>query len=201
MNVLPCGDRALLLDCETLAEAQVWHRALRDVDPALDPVLGARTVLLRGDLAELHAVIARTTPGAPDDAPVAEIVVPVVYDGDDLDEVGRLTGLGADGVVAAHTSRAWTVAFAGFTPGFAYLSGGDPRLQVERRGTPRPTVPAGSVGLAGEFSGIYPRASPGGWQLIGRTDPRWFDTALFDVDRTPPALLTPGTQVRFEVAG
>ena len=95
-------------------------------------------------------------------------------------------------MVSAHTGRDWTVGFAGFAPGFAYLVDGDPRLRVPRRTTPRPQVPQGAVGLAGEFSGIYPRPSPGGWQLIGTTD-----APLWDSGRTPPALLLPGTRVRF----
>ena len=106
--------------------------------------------------------------------------------------VAEHTGMSDDDVVAAHTGSPWTVAFGGFAPGFAYLVGGDGRLVVPRRETPRTSVPPGSVGLAGEFSGIYPRSSPGGWQLIGRTD-----AVMFDVDRDPPALLAPGTRVRF----
>ena len=95
-------------------------------------------------------------------------------------------------VVAAHTGTSWRIAFGGFAPGFAYLTGGDPRLQVPRRDEPRTTVPAGAVGLAGEYSGVYPRPSPGGWQLIGRTD-----AVLWDAERDPPALLMPGGTVRF----
>ena len=95
-------------------------------------------------------------------------------------------------IVAAHTGSAWTVGFAGFAPGFAYLTDGDPRLHVPRLGRPRPRVEAGSVGLAGPFSGIYPRPSPGGWQLIGRTD-----APLWDLGRDDPALLHPGDTVRF----
>lgn len=113
----------------------------------------------------------------------------VQYDGPDLAELARLCRLSAD-VVAAHTGRPWRVGFAGFAPGFAYLVDGDPRCTE-----PRTAVPAGSVGLAGAVSGIYPRSSPGGWQLIGRTD-----AALFDVDRDPPALLRPGAWVRFVAA-
>jgi KipI family sensor histidine kinase inhibitor len=97
-----------------------------------------------------------------------------------------------DEVVAAHTGTAWRVAFGGFAPGFAYLVGGDPRLRVPRRGRPRTKVPAGAVGLAAEFSGVYPRESPGGWQLIGHTE-----VAMWDVDRDPPALLHAGATVRF----
>ena len=197
MRLLPYGDRAILIDCESLAEAQAWHWSLRD----LDPILGAQTVLLRGDPSALRSVVAKSQPATARQAEAAEVVIPVVYDGEDLEEVARLTGLTADGVVAAHTGTTWTVAFAGFAPGFAYLTSGDPQaggapnLQVPRRDSPRPSVPSGAVGLAGQFSGIYPRSSPGGWQLIGRTD-----VTLFDIERTPPALLVPGTRVRFEVA-
>lgn len=119
----------------------------------------------------------------------------MVDDGADLTEVARLTGLSPDEVVVAHTARSWRVAFCGFAPGFGYLVDGDPRLRVTRRTTPRTRVPAGSVGLAGNYSGVYPRPSPGGWQLIGRTD-----LVLFDVEHNPPALLEPGVTVRFIVA-
>ncbi len=122
----------------------------------------------------------------------ADVEIEVVYDGEDLDEVARLTGLTPDQVVEAHTGTLWRVGFGGFAPGFAYLIGGDPRLAVPRRADPRTKVPAGSVGLAGEFSAVYPRESPGGWQLIGRTS-----TELWDVDADPPALLVPGMWVQF----
>ena len=126
----------------------------------------------------------------------AVVEVAVHYDGPDLAEVADLTGLTPAEVVDAHTGTPWTVAFGGFAPGFGYLVGGDPRLRVPRREVSRPSVPAGSVGLAGEFSGVYPRPSPGGWQLIGSTD-----AVLWDVERDPPALLAPGTTVRFVDAG
>ena len=126
--------------------------------------------------------------------PATEIAVS--YDGPDLDEVARLTGLTAAEVIAAHTATPWRVAFGGFAPGFAYLTGGDPRLRVPRRGVPRTSVPAGAVALAGEFSAVYPQSSPGGWQLIGRTD-----TVMFDPARDPAALLRPGDRVRFVQAG
>jgi KipI family sensor histidine kinase inhibitor len=121
--------------------------------------------------------------------------IPVTYDGPDLADVARLTGLGEREVVEAHTGSTWRVAFGGFAPGFGYLVGGDPRLEVPRREESRTTVPAGAVGLAGTFSGVYPRESPGGWQLIGTTSaPMW------DLDRDPPALLVPGAVVRFTEA-
>jgi KipI family sensor histidine kinase inhibitor len=124
--------------------------------------------------------------------PRERVEIPVVYDGPDLDDVGELTGLGVSGVIAAHTGRDWTVAFCGFVPGFGYLVDGDPRLRVPRRATSRTRVARGSVGLAGEYSGVYPRESPGGWQLIGHTD-----LSTFDLEQEPPALLRPGVRVRF----
>lgn len=189
MKVLPCGDRAVLIECDTLREAQMWFGALREHS---EVVLGARTVLVRGDLRASLDLIDRTDPStSPVEAgPVVEI--PVTYDGADLAEVADLTGLTSAEVVAAHTGTEWSVAFGGFAPGFSYLVGGDPRLRVPRRSSPRVRVPAGSVGLAGEFSGVYPHESPGGWQLIGRTTRR-----MWDIDREPPALLVAGTTVRF----
>ena len=190
MKLLPCGDRAVLIDCETLDEAQGWFAALHE---DVDAVLGARTVLLRGEPSALRSLVDRSEP---EDITAAEagdaIEIAVTYDGPDLADVAKHTGMSEQEVVAAHTGKPWTVAFGGFAPGFAYLVGGDDRLVVPRRETPRTSVPAGSVGLAGEFSGVYPRSSPGGWQLIGHTD-----AVMFDVDRDPPALLMPGAPVRF----
>uniref|UniRef100_UPI00293EDCBB 5-oxoprolinase subunit B family protein n=1 Tax=Clavibacter sp. MX14-G9D TaxID=3064656 RepID=UPI00293EDCBB len=124
------------------------------------------------------------------------VEIDVVYDGEDLADVAALLGVDAREVVARHTSGIWTVAFGGFAPGFGYLAG-VPGLEVPRRSSPRPRVPAGAVALAGEFSGIYPRVSPGGWQLIGTTR-----AVLWDPEREPAALLVPGSAVRFrEVAG
>jgi KipI family sensor histidine kinase inhibitor len=201
--VLPYGDAGLLLEVADTAEVVVLADACRaaDLPGVLDVVPAARTVLLvlepGTELASVRRVVeeleVRAGEGAA--APAGSIEIPVVYDGPDLAEVARLTGLSEADVVAAHTGRPWRVAFGGFAPGFAYLSGGDPRLAVARRDEARTAVPAGSVGLAGEFSGIYPRPSPGGWQLIGRTD-----SVLWDSDRDPPALLAPGAEVRFTVA-
>ncbi|MDX6277056.1 MAG: hypothetical protein QOJ72_1184 [Nocardioidaceae bacterium] len=193
MKLRPYGDTALLVDCESLEEAQGWYAALCDHVPA---VLGARTVLLRGVPSDLRAIVGRTTPTAPGTSSATQTVeVPVTYDGADLNDVARLTGLTAAEVVDAHTASTWSVAFGGFAPGFCYLVGGDPRLVVPRRESPRPRVPAGSVGLAGEFSGVYPRESPGGWQLIGHTT-----LAMWDSGRDEPALLVAGMTVRFTVA-
>jgi KipI family sensor histidine kinase inhibitor len=200
VKALPCGDAALLFEVQDLAEVLALADAVRADPPAevLDIVPAAQTVLLTlepgADLAAVRRAVLDLPmqPGAA--RPDGETVeIAVVYDGPDLDEVGRLTGLGADGVVEAHTAAPWRVAFGGFAPGFMYLVDGDPRLDVARRAEPRTSVPAGSVGLAGEFSGVYPRASPGGWQLIGRTE-----AVLWDIDRG--ALLQPGGWVRFTVA-
>jgi KipI family sensor histidine kinase inhibitor len=119
-------------------------------------------------------------------------VIDVRYDGEDLADIARFTGLTVDQVVAAHTGTEWRVAFCGFAPGFSYLIGGDPRLRVPRRDEARVRVPAGSVALAGEFSSIYPRVSPGGWQLLGHTD-----AVLWDSSADPPAVLRPGAVVQF----
>lgn len=201
-GLLPCGPDAVLVEPPDPAQlpgliGALAHGAVRGV---AEVVPAARTVLVRFAtpaalaagrpcLVHLLATVGSAVP-APD--PDRTVTIEVAYDGPDLAEVGQLTGLGTEGVIAAHTATAWRVAFGGFAPGFAYLSGGDPRLQVPRRAEPRPSVPAGSVGLAGEFSGVYPRSSPGGWQLIGRTA-----AALWDPVREPPALLSPGVWVRF----
>ncbi|TQF75085.1 allophanate hydrolase subunit 1 [Rhodococcus spelaei] len=200
MRLLDAGDSAVLAEFDDLDTVLAYFRAL-DADRlagVVDLVPAARTVLVRFDRAATgRDAIARwlreTRPLAGADSEAAAPVrIGVRYDGPDLPEVGQLTGLGVEGVIAAHVGRDWTVAFAGFAPGFGYLVGGDPALRVPRRATPRVAVPAGAVGLAGEFSGVYPRSSPGGWQLIGSTDAR-----MWDADRDPPALLHPGVTVRF----
>lgn len=199
MKILGNGDCALLVEFSSLDEVLAHFRALDADRPRgiVDLVPAARTLLVRFDADATHAEAVRrwvtaTAPVGVDVTVGEEVVIEVRYDGPDLVEVGERTGLGADGVVAAHTGRIWTVAFGGFAPGFAYLTGGDERLHVPRRESPRTAVPAGAVGLAGEFSGIYPRRSPGGWQLIGSTD-----ADLWKPERTPPALLRPGVSVRF----
>lgn len=214
-RLLSYGDRALLLELpDTLAVVSCVDtlRAHPALDRLLDDLVpGARTVLLRArpgvDLAEIRswaesAVVPDVSGATSAKAPLkrqgrsaAEVEIPVTYDGPDLADVARLTGMSEDEVVGAHTGTLWRVAFGGFAPGFAYLIGGDPRLGVPRRATPRPRVPSGAVGLAGEFSGVYPRESPGGWQLIGRTD-----VSMWDLDRDQPALLGAGMSVRFRSA-
>jgi KipI family sensor histidine kinase inhibitor len=203
MSVLDYGDQALLLQFDSTAEVLAWAAALRDaaMPGVVDIVPAARTVLLELDRPGRHDAVRRqldtmrVTANAEQTAPASPLVIDVTYDGADLDEVAELTGLSTAQVVDAHTAKPWKVGFCGFAPGFAYLVGGDPRLAVPRRSDPRPSVPSGAVGLAGEFTGVYPRRSPGGWQLIGRTD-----AVLWEIDRPDPALLTPGTWVQFRAA-
>lgn len=196
------GDQALLLEFDSTADVLAWTDTVTraGMPGVLDIVPASRTVLLKlAGPRYLAPTRQRLSKLAPEHTPTAvvgtdrpDVVIEVTYDGADLDTVAELTGLSATEVIAAHTGSRWRVGFGGFAPGFAYLVGGDPRLQVPRRDEPRTRVPAGSVALAGEFSGVYPRESPGGWQLIGRTD-----AVLFDVTRDKPALLTPGMTVAF----
>jgi KipI family sensor histidine kinase inhibitor len=196
--VLPCGDRALLVELPDGADVRAFAAALEQtpLSGQVELVPAARTVLVRLDRAPTDrdvATLRRLRPASGADAgPARQVVLDVVFDGPDLAEVAELTGRSADEVVEVLTSTELTVAFGGFAPGFGYLTGLPADLHVPRRATPRTRVPAGAVGLAGPYAGVYPRASPGGWQLVGRTD-----AVLFDVDRDPPALLAPGTGVRF----
>ncbi len=199
MRLIPYGDAALLVDLDGLDAVLGLSAALENQlpDGVVDVVPAARTVLLRFDrsrttAAQVASAVRRLTAAPVEQFGAGQVEIPVVYDGADLAEVGRLTGLGVDGVVEAHAGATWTVAFCGFMPGFGYLVGGDPRLRVPRRADPRTRVPAGSVALADRYTGVYPRPAPGGWQLIGRTErPTW------DLDADPPALLRPGVRVRF----
>jgi KipI family sensor histidine kinase inhibitor len=197
---LRCGREAVLVEVDDLDAALALYAALRAarLPGVTDLVPAARTVLIRLDPAVTSPAAIREATGAlvPDRAGRAyagEVEIPVVYDGPDLAEVAGHLGIPADEVAARHAGARWTVAFAGFAPGFGYLTGDDPTLDVPRRREPRTRIPAGSVGLAGRFSGVYPHDSPGGWQLIGRTTAR-----MWDLDRAEPALLVPGVQVIFK---
>lgn len=201
-RVLAAADTALLLEAADLEESMRLLPAL--VAAALPGVTelvpAARTILVRFDprgiTAEaLSAQLLAIEPVAVQGFSAETVLIPVRYDGEDLVEVSQLLGASPDEVVARHLAAAWTVAFTGFAPGFGYLVGDDPAFDVPRRPSPRTRIPAGSVALAGRFSGVYPKESPGGWQLIGRTD-----VAMWDLNRDPPALLRPGTPVRFERA-
>lgn len=201
MRVLTASDHALLVEADDLDEAMRLSLAWSGMPEVAELVPGARTVLVRFDPLRVSAeTLARRLAGTRVDAahlPAArEVTIPVRYDGEDLGDVAGLLGVSAEEVVARHLAAEWRVAFSGFAPGFGYAVSSDPLFDVPRRASPRTRVPAGSVALAGPFTGVYPRASPGGWQLIGRTD-----AVMWDIDRDPPALLAPGTLVRFARAG
>lgn len=137
----------------------------------------------------------QSTRGARDSAPTRSHVIPVHYDGMDLEAVATATGLAVAEVIARHSGREYTVDLLGFVPGWAYLSELDPALQLPRRSEPRPRVAAGSVAIAAAQTGVYPLDTPGGWHIIGHTE-----TVMFDPTREPPALLRAGDTVRFERA-
>lgn len=200
VRVRPYGPRAFLLEVGSPAPLAALVAA---VDGVEEVVPGACTLLVRHDgrpdvasavvgaLREWTRMAASTPPTG---VPVLDI--DVVYDGPDLADVAARTGMSTQQVVGVHTSIVYEVAFCGFSPGFAYMTGVPDSLVVARLDTPRPRVPAGSVALAGPYTAIYPSESPGGWNLLGRTD-----AVVWDVHADPPALLSPGTRVRFRAVG
>lgn len=199
MNVRPVGGFGLLVEVDDLETVHRLTAALQSaaLPGVVDIVPGYSTVLVTGDPERLDLpglaldLLSLELPPA-ESVPGRLVEIDVRYDGEDLGEVCALTGLAVAEVVRLHTAPDYVVAFLGFSPGFPYLVGLDEALHVPRRATPRTAVPAGSVGLAGDQTGVYPTASPGGWRLIGRTD-----VVLFDINRNPPALLAPGDKVRF----
>ena len=208
MELRRCGAYGVLVELDSPARVEAARAALAAavaggrLPDVVDLVPAARTVLVTvrpGSPAApaltgaVRAVLDEVDPSHPPERPAREVVLPVVYDGPDLDLVARTAGLHPDEVVALHSGTEYVVAFCGFAPGFAYLTGLPKPLRQPRLPTPRTSVPAGAVGVAGEFTAAYPRSSPGGWRLIGRTD-----AVLFDPRRDPPALLSPGDRVRFE---
>lgn len=189
----PFGDRAVLVEIPPDVSPADVAAALAAADEVVEAVPAARTVLVEfrpGAAGSVADLLTDRPPVAT--APNTLVEIPVVYDGPDLHSIADHAGLSVEEVVSRHAAGAYTVAFCGFAPGFAYLTGLHPTLHTPRLDEPRTRVPAGSVGVAGEFTGVYPRSSPGGWRLLGRTD-----AVLWDTRRTPPALLPPGTAVRF----
>jgi KipI family sensor histidine kinase inhibitor len=198
---LPVGEDGLLIECGSGAEAEALHaellrrRAAGTLPAVREIVPAARTVLIRGldDPGRFAERLTEWKVPPPTATLLDTVEIPVRYDGPDLAEVAALWGAESVAEVARiHSAARFRVAFCGFAPGFGYLTGLPDRYSVPRRSTPRTAVPAGSVGLAGPYTGVYPRSSPGGWQLIGTTD-----AVLWDPAREPAALLAPGTPVRF----
>ncbi|MGA5823050.1 5-oxoprolinase subunit B family protein [Kitasatospora sp. NPDC094028] len=194
------GERALLVELAGPAQVAALYGWLRErraagaLGTVEELVPAARTVLLDG-VADPAAVAALLRTARPETAAAAGgplVEVPTVYDGPDLGEVAARWGVSEEAAVRIHTAPEYVVAFCGFAPGFGYLTGLPARYGVPRRDTPRSAVPPGSVALAGPFTGVYPRSSPGGWQLLGRTA-----LALWDAGREQAALLAPGVRVRF----
>jgi KipI family sensor histidine kinase inhibitor len=211
VRLLPSGPSALLVETDALADVIALHDALAASAPdgVVELVPAARTLLIAVDPARLPLETAaswvrRTAadPAAATSASVGagshadEVVVDVDYRGDDLADTAGLLGVSPEHLVGRHVATAWRVAFIGFAPGFAYLAADDWPFDVPRLDVARTRVPSGAVGLAAGFSGAYPRESPGGWRLVGRTD-----AALWDPHADPPALLAPGRTVRFRAAG
>jgi KipI family sensor histidine kinase inhibitor len=199
MRFLPLNLTSFLVELKDLDETLALLAALqaKSLPGITEMVPAARTLMISfspettsaGELAASLSTLDLVAPVSRDDRIVE---VPVDYNGEDLGQVAELTGLSVEDVIRRHASREYRVAFCGFAPGFGYLVGGDPALHVPRRKTPRTRIPAGSVGLAGNFSGVYPQVSPGGWQLIGTTPVK-----MWDITRTPPAYFQPGYRVRF----
>jgi KipI family sensor histidine kinase inhibitor len=194
LELRPVGRHAALAEVRDSAAARslaAYARAARV--PAGEVVPGARTVLFDDvpDPEGLRELLVGWSADA-EPEPGELVEVPVVYDGADLEDVAARWGTDVDGVVERHCGLEFVSAFCGFAPGFAYLAGLPEEYAVPRLDSPRARVPSGSVGLAGSWCGVYPSESPGGWRLLGRTD-----ATLWDADRREPALLPPGTRVRF----
>ncbi|HTJ71239.1 MAG TPA: allophanate hydrolase subunit 1 [Actinospica sp.] len=204
MRIRAAGSGALLACLDDAEQVTGLYREL-EADPPkgfVDAIPAAETVMVVFDPARteaaalgqwLQGAVARAGKheAVADQGPV--VTIPVTYDGPDLNDVAMRAGLSIDEVVRRHAAGEYVVAFCGFAPGFGYLTGLDPALRLPRRTVPRTRIPAGSVAIADRYTSVYPTASPGGWHLLGRTT-----TAMWDIDRQPPALLTPGTRVRFE---
>lgn len=204
VRVLPYGPRAVLIELGTLQDVMAAVAVLRAQPPAgtIDVVPTARTILVTtaGNADLRHVARVLDDVDLADGAGAAEavedvVVVRVRYDGIDLTDVAARAGCGVDDIVTLHSSPLYSVAFCGFMPGFSYLVGLHPQLHLPRLATPRSKVPAGAVAIASEFTAVYPAASPGGWHLLGTTD-----AVMWDESRDIPALLPPGTRVRFEPA-
>ena len=197
-RVRPMGERAILVEVDTLADVLGLDAGLSaSVLPGVEEIVpAARTILVRFDparttAARVRAWVVGAEPADATRADLPDVALDVVYDGADLADTASLLGMSAPELIARHAAARWQVAFTGFAPGFAYLAAADWPFDVPRLAAPRTRVPAGAVGLAAEFTGAYPRETPGGWRLIGTTS-----ATLFDPTAPSPALLAPGARVR-----
>lgn len=193
MEPVRLGDRAIRLSRPGGVSSRAIVHAARSWPGVVDVVVAREDVAVYFAQEPIvdDARIADLANAQDDSTPVREHVLRVIYDGADLDEVARATQLSAADVIARHQAATYVVDTMGFAPGFAYLDGLDPALELPRRGTPRERVPAGSVAIAGRQSAVYPSDSPGGWHLLGRV----IDTQMLDDRGTP--LLSLGDRVRF----
>ena len=205
---LAAGDRGLVVELGDTIDAEL-NAHVRALDEALlaspfpgyqEAIPSYRSLLVfyepssisfDGARKHVHRLLTALDPSKLPTSPLKEI--PTVYDGEDLDDVSRQTGMTREGVIRLHSETEYRVYMVGFTPGFAYLGLTDPKLDLRRRATPRTRVPAGSVAIAMRQTGIYPSAAPGGWHLLGRAEPR----TLFDPKATPPSFFVPGDRVKF----
>lgn len=200
MNIHPVGTRALLIEVDGLTEVMNWHAALsaQPLPAQVDCIAAATTLLLtfEAPLAASHAAetLREFSPASAKNREPRTVEIDVLYNGEDIDEAADLLGMTRNNLIDWHTSTEWTAAFGGFAPGFTYCAPTNPAhtKSVPRRANPRTAVPAGAVGIAGEFSAVYPRVSPGGWQLLGTTN-----TPMWDSNAEPPALVQPGDRVRY----
>lgn len=199
MRLLPSGTTAVLAELTTLREVLDLYWVLTEfpLSGTVDVIPASRTVLVvidpkRTTLRATADALRRVLPGGREHPPKGLVEIRTWYDGPDLWDVAELLGCTVEEIARRHSQQEWTVAFCGFSPGFGYLIADGWDEAVPRRHSPRPKVPAGSVGLGGEFTGVYPRQSPGGWRLIGHTD-----VDVFDATRDPAALFRSGVRVRF----
>ncbi len=196
LTVLQYGPNGAIIECPA-ASAIALAQALMDTGRFREVVPAERSVLVMLPRGMTRAEVEGITDTLPEELPASvgrELEIPVVYDGADLALVASATHLSVDEVITIHSGVTYLAAFAGFSPGYVYCTGLDPRLRLPRRPTPRTSVPAGSVAIADAYAAIYPTSSPGGWHLLGHTD-----LTLFDLNRPEPALIQPGDRVRYTV--
>lgn len=202
LTLRPAGDRAILAAIDdhdaltALVDRLRTHlpEGVQDVLPAAETILVTFDGTASRDSIEraLRAIFDDADVVSLDDSDAETVTIDVRYDGADLADVAAHLKVSVEDVIREHTSRTWRCAFIGFAPGFGYLESPGTSLVLPRRDESRTSVPAGSVALAGGYTAVYPRRSPGGWQLIGSTD-----VDLWDMTRDEPALLRPGARVRF----